>query len=76
MSFRRGQVEEPESKAFGKSKKKVWVPRPYQKEWLKLLEHTLPQEPTLQGPRHELYKTPISTYREKQEGHVSVGDGE
>ena len=39
--------------------------RPFQKQWLKLIEAALPEAPILAAPAHELYTQPIATFREK-----------
>ena len=53
---------------MGKSRRREWQARPFQKQWLKLIEAALPEAPILAAPAHELYTQPIATFREKVRG--------
>ena len=65
ISFRRIQVMQGGNATMGKSRRREWQARPFQKEWLKFIEAALPDEPILAAPAHELYTQPIATFREK-----------
>ena len=78
VGFRRIQVAQRPSKTFGKSRRKEWLPRPFQHFWLGLIEAALPDEPILVPSSTEIFSLPIMSEREKNDARIAAqgNDGE
>ncbi len=51
--------------ADGLVRRMSWLPRPFQAQWLALVEAALPGVPLLAPPPNDLFTLPIADYRER-----------